>query len=416
MTENIQHSVLDNGLQVITEPIDSVRSASIGFWVKTGSRNETDSQAGITHFLEHMFFKGTKERSPYQIAAALESLGGHLNAFTGTEYTCYYARCLDAHLPIAVEVLSDMVNNSTFPNEEITKEKKVVLEEMKMYKDSPDDFIYEEFSNQVFRQHPLGRPIIGFENTVKSIDQDALFNYVDNRYFPSNMIIATAGNVRHDDVLGYLEKYFNGRVASNTFKSKPETQNLPQAPLSGERRVLEKKIEQTHYIIGKQGLSNTDPLRYQLLLINTILSGGMSARLHQNIREKYGYCYSVNSFIQSFSDTGMFGVYVGTDREYLEHVRDLIIIELKRLQEEKITDKELFEAKSQLKGKLLLAQENMSNRMTRLAKSQIYYDRYVPLDELIEEIDSVSSESVLEFAGQFLNSESFVETVLQPES
>jgi predicted Zn-dependent peptidase len=416
MTEKIHQTVLENGLRVITEPIDSVRSASIGFWVKTGSRNESDEQAGITHFLEHMFFKGTAQRSPYQIAASLESLGGHLNAFTGTEYTCYYARCLDSHLPVAVEVLSDMVNNSTFPTEEISKEKKVVLEEMKMYKDSPDDYIFEEFSNQVFLDHPLGRPIIGFENTVKGIDQNSLFDYVDHRYFPSNMIIAAAGNVHHDEVLEHVENYFQGRVASNTYTPTISKQDLPKSPQAGERRVLEKKIEQTHYIIGKQGLSNTDPLRYQLLLINTILSGGMSARLHQNIREKYGYCYSVNSFIQSFSDTGMFGVYVGTDREYLEHVRDLILIELKRLQDEKISDKELFEAKSQLKGKLLLAQENMSNRMTRLAKSQIYYDRYVPLDELIEEIDSVRSESVLEFAGQFLNSDSFVETVLQPES
>ncbi len=415
MTERIERSLLSNGLQVITEPIDSVRSASIGFWVKTGSRNETDKQAGITHFLEHMFFKGTSKRTPYQIAAALESLGGHLNAFTGTEYTCYYARCLDSHLPIAIDVLSDMVNNSTFPSEEIAKEKKVVLEEMKMYKDSPDDFIFEEFSNQVFGKHPLGRPIIGFEDTVKSIDQDALFDYVDKRYFPSNMIIATAGNVSHDTVMDCINGFFSGRVASNSNGNSTPQQHALEQPPVGDRRVLSKAIEQTHYIIGRQGLSNTDPLRYQLLLLNTVLSGGMSARLHQNIREKYGYCYSVNSFIQSFSDTGMFGVYVGTDKEYLDHVRDLILVELKKLQDEKLTDQEMFEAKSQLKGKLLLAQENMSNRMTRLAKSQIYYDRYVPLDELVAEIDAVTAESVQDFAGQFLNSDSFVETVLQPE-
>lgn len=415
MTERIDRSVLPNGLQVITEPIDSVRSASIGIWVKTGSRNETDKQAGITHFLEHMFFKGTAKRSPYQIAAALESLGGHLNAFTGAEYTCYYARCLDTHLPIAIEVLSDMVNNATFPSEEITKEKKVVLEEMKMYKDSPDDFIFEEFSTQLFGDHPLGRPIIGYEDTVKSITQDALFEYVDSRYFPSNIIIATAGNVSHDTVMDCVHGFFTGRVANNTNLDQSAAQALPSSPASGDRRVLSKAIEQTHYIIGRQGLSNADPLRYQLLILNTVLSGGMSARLHQNIREKYGYCYSVSSFIQSFKDTGMFGVYVGTDREYLDHVRDLILVELKKLQDEKLTDQELFEAKSQLKGKLLLAQESMSNRMTRLAKSQIYYDRYVPLDELVTEIDAVSAESVQDFAGQFLNSESFVETVLQPE-
>lgn len=415
MTERIDRTVLSNGLQVITEPIDSVRSASIGIWVKTGSRNESEKQAGITHFLEHMFFKGTAKRSPYQIAAALESLGGHLNAFTGAEYTCYYARCLDSHVPIAIEVLSDMVNNATFPAEEITKEKKVVLEEMKMYKDSPDDFIFEEFSTQLFGNHPLGRPIIGYEDTVKSITQKALFDYVDSRYFPSNIIVATAGNVSHDTVMDCVNGFFAGRVADNKNIDQTSHQALPDKPASSDRKVLTKAIEQTHYIIGRQGLSNADPLRYQLLILNTVLSGGMSARLHQNIREKYGYCYSVSSFIQSFKDTGMFGVYVGTDREYLDHVRDLILVELKKLQDEKLTDQELFEAKSQLKGKLLLAQESMSNRMTRLAKSQIYYDRYVPLDELVTEIDAVSAESVQDFAGQFLNSESFVETVLQPE-
>lgn len=414
MTETIHRSALQNGLQVLTEPIDSVRSVSIGMWVKTGSRNESHEQAGVTHFLEHMIFKGTQTRSPYQIANALESLGGHLNAFTGTEYTCYYARCLDTHLPIAIEVLSDMVNNSVFPTEEIEKEKKVILEEMKMYRDSPDDFIFEEFSNQVFGHHPLGRPIIGFEHTVKSVDQQSLFNYVDQRYYPSNMIVATAGNVRHDEVLALLEQWYRGRVADN--HPSGQELNLKPVPIpGGDRRVLTKKIEQTHYIIGRQSLSNVDPKRYPLLLLNTVLSGGMSARLHQNIREKYGYCYSVNSFIQSFSDSGMFGVYVGTDEEYLNHVKDLILIEFKRLQDEALTSVELFEAKSQLKGKLLLSQESMSNRMTRLAKSEIYYNRYIPLDELIEEIDRVTADAVQEFAYEFLNSDTFLETILQPE-
>jgi len=414
MTETIHRSTLENGLQVLTEPIDSVRSVSIGIWVKTGSRNESDEQAGVTHFLEHMIFKGTQTRTPYQIANALESLGGHLNAFTGTEYTCYYARCLDSHLPIAIEVLSDMVNNSTFAPEEIEKEKKVILEEMKMYRDSPDDFIFEEFSNQVFGKHPLGRPIIGFEQTVKSVHQKSLFDYVDQRYFPSNMIVATAGNVRHDEVVALLEKWFQGRVADNR-TSEHQAYPKPEPMAGGDRRVLTKKIEQTHYIIGRQALSNVDPKRYPLLLLNTVLSGGMSARLHQNIREKYGYCYSVNSFIQSFSDSGMFGVYVGTDKEYLNHVKDLILIEFKRLQDEVLTNVELFEAKSQLKGKLLLSQESMSNRMTRLAKSEIYYNRYIPLDELIQEIDLVTADAVQEFATEFLNSDSFIETVLQPE-
>jgi predicted Zn-dependent peptidase len=415
MTERIDRTTLPNGLQVVTETIQSVRSVSIGIWIKTGSRHELEKQAGVTHFLEHMIFKGTEKRTPYQIAAALESLGGHLNAFTGTEYTCYYARCLDTHLPIAIEVLSDMVNNSTFVEAEIAKEKKVILEEMKMYRDSPDDYIFEEFSNQLYGKHPLGRPIIGFEKTVKAVDQKSLFDYVDQRYFPSNIIVATAGNVSHDTVLDCLSGFFEGRVANNSAKPAQVIATLPEKQPVADRKVLTKKIEQTHYIIGKQALSNSDPLRYQLLLLNTVLSGGMSARLHQNIREKYGYCYSVSSFIQSFSDTGMFGVYVGTDKEYLDHVRDLILTEFKKLQDDILSDQELFEAKSQLKGKLLLAQENMSNRMTRLAKSEIYYNRYVPIDELVTEIDAVSADSIKDFATEFLTSDSFVETILQPE-
>lgn len=411
----IERSTFGNGIQVLTEHIPSVRSISIGIWVKTGSRHESQEQAGVTHFLEHMIFKGTDRRNPYQIAAALESLGGHLNAFTGTEYTCYYARCLDTHLPVALDVLSDMVNNSQFPEEEIAKEKKVILEEMKMYRDSPDDYVFEEFSNVLFGNHPLGRPIIGFDDTVKAVNRESLFNYVDERYFASNIIVATAGNVTHTEVLDCLEAFFTGRVAENTRPSAFKGNGPVLPPEPGTRKILTRPIEQTHYIIGKQGLSNLDPQRYPLLLLNTVLSGGMSARLHQNIREKYGYCYSVNSFIQSFSDSGIFGVYVGTDKEYLDHVRELILVEFKRLQDEKLNEQELFEAKSQLKGKLLLAQESMSNRMTRLAKSEIYYNRYVPLDELVDEIDAVDAESVQEFAGQFLNSDSFVETILQPE-
>lgn len=415
MIESVERSTFGNGVQVLTEHIPSVRSISIGIWVKTGSRNESAAQAGVTHFLEHMVFKGTEKRSPYQIAASLEMLGGHLNAFTGSEYTCYYARCLDTHLPVALDVLSDMVNNSQFPDGEIAKEKKVIIEEMKMYRDSPDDYVFEEFSNLAFGSHPLGRPIIGYEDTVNAVDRQSLFDYVDRRYFPANLIVATAGNVTHAQVLEVLETFFRGRVAANPTTDAP-TAEPPLEPITaGERRVLTKPIEQTHYIIGRRSLATADPLRYPLLIMNTVLSGGMSARLHQNIREKYGYCYSVNSFLQSYHDTGLFGVYVGTDKEYLDHVRELIMVEFRRLQDEQLTDQELFEAKSQLKGKLLLAQESMSNRMTRLAKSELYYGRYVPLDELVKEIDSVTAESVQNFAAQFLNSESFVETILQPE-
>ncbi len=409
-TENIEKTTLPSGLRVLTETIDSVRSISVGIWIKTGSRHERDEMAGITHFLEHMLFKGTKRRNAFDISSSIEAAGGYLNAFTSSEYTCYYARCLDTELETALDVLSDMVLHSQFPEEEIGKEKKVVIEEMKMYRDSPEDFIFEEFSSQIFENHPLGRPIIGFESTVSAFSRNDLFNYMDERYQPGTIIITVAGNATHQEVNELAAKYFKGR-------KKKEVEEIKSVitPYRQQKRILTRPIEQTHYIIGKRSLSSVDNERYKLLLLNTVLSGGMSSRLHQNIREKYGYCYSINSFIQSFLDTGLFGVYIGTDKDYLDHVKDLIFKEFKALKETKIPEKEFEQAKTQLKGKLLLSQESMSNRMTRLAKSEIYFNRYIPLDELTDSIDAVTREKVLEFSQKFLDENEFTETILLPE-
>jgi predicted Zn-dependent peptidase len=408
--DNINKSTLPSGLRIVTENIDSVRSISVGIWVKTGSRHERDEEAGITHFLEHMLFKGTKKRSQFDISSSIEAAGGMLNAFTSSEYTCYYVRCLDSELNTALDVLSDMVLNSKFPEKEIVKEKKVVIEEMKMYRDSPEDFIFEEFGAQVFENHPLGRPIIGYESTVSAFKRDELFGYLSQRYQPWNIILSVAGNVEHEKVLRLGKEFFNGQKKGETKKDKSIlTPYIPQ------KKILTRPIEQTHYILGKRSLSSSDNERYKLLLMQTILSGGMSSRLHQNIREKYGYCYAIQAFIQSYIDTGIFGVYVGTDQEYLEHVKDLILKEFDILRENKIPDKELAEAKSQLKGKLLLSQESMSNRMTRLAKSEIYFDRYMTLDELIENIDAVNADDVRDFAQDFLNEDEITETILLPE-
>lgn len=408
--ENIEKTTLPSGLRILTETIDSVRSIAVGIWVKTGSRHERDEMAGITHFLEHMLFKGTEHRNAFDISSSIEAAGGYLNAFTSSEYTCYYARCLDTELETALDVLSDMVLHSQFPEEEIEKEKKVVIEEMKMYRDSPEDYIFEEFSSQVFENHPLGRPIIGFESTVSAFSRDDLFHYMDERYQPETIIIAIAGNATHQAVNDLAKKYFKGRK-----KKKVEEIKSIITPYRQQKRILTRPIEQTHYIIGKRSLSSVDDERYKLLLMNTILSGGMSSRLHQNIREKYGYCYSINSFIQSFLDTGLFGVYIGTDKDYLDHVKELIFKEFRALKETKIPEKEFDQAKTQLKGKLLLSQESMSNRMTRLAKSEIYFNRYIPLDELTESIDAVTRDQVLEFSQKFLIEDEFTETILLPE-
>ncbi|HMB97797.1 MAG TPA: pitrilysin family protein [Balneolaceae bacterium] len=410
MKEEIKKTVLDNGLTIVTEYIESVKSVTAGIWVKTGSRHEDDGLAGITHFLEHMLFKGTEKRSSYDIALSMESVGGYLNAFTSTEYTCYYSRCLDTKLETALDVLTDMVRNSRFPEEEMLKEKKVVLEELKMYKDSPDDVIFEEFGSQIFKNHPIGRPIIGFENTIQSFTREDLFDYIGNRYRPDNLLLAVAGNADHDEVVRLAGEMLDIQTEKTT-----ENPKQPLTPYEVSKKVITKQIEQTHMILGRRSLDYDHPEKYILLLANTILGGGMSSRLHQNIREKYGYCYSIGSFNQTYLDSGLFGVYIGTDQEYVDHVRSLIFEEFDRMQSEKVPEKELQQAKAHLKGKLLLSQESTSNRMNRLAKSELYFNRFITLDELVEKIDEVSAEDIKEFSEAFFDKDSYSETLLVPE-
>lgn len=403
-------TTLDNGLKVVTEQVPSVKSVSVGIWVKTGSRNESDRRAGITHFLEHMLFKGTESRSSFDIAMSMESVGGYLNAFTSSEYTCYYSRCLNTQMERALEVLSDMVLHPSFPEEEIAKEKKVVIEEMKMYRDSPDDYLFEEFSNAVFKGHSLGRPIIGFEDTVSAFTRQDLYDYMSERYRPDNLIVAVSGNMEHERVVELAAGYFGGLESEST-----ETEKDTLTDYEKDKLQLTRDIEQTHLILGRRGLNYDHEDKYKLLMANTILGGGMSSRLHQNVREKYGYCYSITTFNQSYSDSGLFGVYVGTDRDYVEHVRELIVRELDRLRGEKVGEQELSEAKAQLKGKLMLSLESMSNRMSRLAKSELYFGRFVTLDELVEHIDAVEAEGLRDFSEKFFDSEQYSEAILLPE-
>ena len=408
--DRIQKTVLPSGLRIVTESIRTVRSLSVGIWVKTGSRHEKDPEAGITHFLEHMLFKGTENRTAFDIALSMEAVGGYLNAFTSPELTCYYARCLDSELDTALDVLTDMVLHSRFPEEETEKEKKVVIEEMKMYRDNPEDFIFEEFHKQLFLPHPLGRPIIGFESTVSGFSRESLFSYMREHYHPMNVIIAVAGNAEHEQVVRLVEKYF--QPLENEFVANGDEPMMDYKP---SKTLIRRPIEQTHFMMGRRALSAVDPDRYKLLLANTVLGSGMSSRLHQNIREKYGYCYHIQSFMEAFRDSGLFGIYAGTDMEYLDHVRELVLVELRRLSQDLIPQKELDEAKSQLKGKLLLAQESMSNRMTRLAKSEVFYDRYITLDELVAEIDSADATQIRDLCETFFDEKQFTETVLMPE-
>lgn len=408
--DNVTKSTLTNGLRIVTERIDSVKSISVGIWVKTGSRNERKELAGVTHFLEHMLFKGTEKRTAFEIAQSMESVGGYLNAFTSSEYTCYYARCVNEQLGRALDVLSDMVLNPSFPEEEVEKEKKVVIEEMKMYRDSPDDYLFEAFTTKMFADHALGRPVLGFEDTVSAFTRQDLYDYMSDRYRPDNLLVAVAGNVDHDEVVQLVSSYFEEKPA---LKTTQETQ--PLDVFHPEKLALTKPIEQTHYILGRRGMHFNHEDKYKLLLANTVLGGGMSSRLHQNVREKYGYCYSIQSFNQSYSDSGIWGVYVGTDKDYVDHVHELVVTELNKLRTEIIPEREFSEAKSQLKGKLLLSQENTSNRMMRLAKSELYFERFVTLDELEENINKVTVEEVLQFSNAFFDQNYFMEAVLTPE-
>lgn len=404
-----QKTTLPSGLTIATEHIEGVKSVTAGIWVKTGSRHETDAQAGVTHYIEHMLFKGTSRRSAFEIAQSMESVGGYLNAFTSTEYTCYYSRCLDTQLERALDVLTDMVNHSVFEEDAMEKEKKVVLEEMKMYKDSPDDYIFEIFSSSLFRDHPIGRPIIGFQDTVSAFGREDLFGYMEERYGRDNLLVAVAGNVNHQQVVDLV-----AQLLDRSGQPKTVTADQPLSEVTPFELEESRQIEQTHMILGRRSLHYDHKDKYQLLLANTLLGGGMSSRLHQNIREKYGYCYSIGTFNQSFTDAGMFGVYIGTDKEYVDHVRTLIFDEFETIRGTLVDEKELSEAKQQLKGKLLLAQESTSNRMTRLAKSELYFHRFVTLDELVEQIDRVTAEDLLAFSQDFFDPKAYSEARLIP--
>jgi len=409
MSESIKQTRLDNGLTILTEQVPYVRSLSAGILVKTGSRYESSDEAGITHFLEHMLFKGTANRNSFKLANDIESRSGMINAGTSHEYTIYYVRGLDKELATVLEVLSDMIINPIFPADELEKEKKVVIEEIKMYNDSPDDFVYEQFISQIFDKHPLGRPILGYEETITEYSREKLYAYMSKFYSPNNMIVSVAGNVNHEEIVEIIKKQFGHLKAVADF---PKTDEIPV--FTKDRVVLRKEIEQTHLVIGRRALSSNSDDRFKFLLMNMILGVGFSSRLYQNIREKYGYCYSINTINQSFYDTGSFAVAAGTDEEYVDHLRELIFAEFKKMAETPVSFEELDSAKAKLNGMLLMGQESLNNRMNRMAKSEMYYGRYISLDEIEQNINKVTEDDIQSFCQDFLNPDFYSETVLLP--
>lgn len=370
------------------ENIPTVRSVAIGVWIGTGSRFENTKNNGISHFLEHMFFKGTKTRTAREIAESFDSIGGQVNAFTSKEYTCYYAKVLDTHAPYALEVLADMFFNSTFDEGELLKEKNVVLEEIKMYEDTPDDIVHDMLSRASFQNHELGFPILGTEETLHTFNGNTLRDYMNTHYVPEEVVISIAGNI-DESFTQEVEKYFGGYKPSSITKA--ETNSPVFHP---EKLARKKETEQAHLCLGFPGLSLKDKRSYSLIILNNIFGSSMSSRLFQEVREQKGLAYSVFSYHSAFQDNGIFTIYGGTAPNQLDELYDTITNILEDLNENGITDKELKNSKEQIKGNLMLSLESTNSRMSRNGKHELILGYHRTLDDMVESIDQVSKEDV----------------------
>ncbi len=404
---NIQRQVLPNGLTILTEKMDHIRSVSIGIWVKSGSRHEDPNVNGISHFVEHMVFKGTSSRSAEDIARQVDSIGGNMDAFTGKETICFNVKVLDEHLPVAVDILSDMVLHPIFDVKEISRERGVILEEIKMDEDNPDYLVHEIFTQNFFKGHPLGKPILGTKETVRRFDQEAIWGYYGGKFSPGNMIISAAGNLNHKEFVDLLRQRFEQLpVGSNGWHDTP--------PKINSRIIMRNKkaLEQVQICVGVPSYPISHDRRYVTYILNTLLGGGMSSRLFQNVREKQGLVYSIFSELNPFRDTGMLSVYAGTSRESAPKVVQSIVHEFRELKTEPISQEELQRAKDQLKGSLMLSLESSTARMSNLARQEMYYDHFFTMDEIIDRIQAVTVEDLLQTANELFQPQLIAVTVL----
>ena len=397
-------TVLPGGLRVITESLPAVRSVSFGIWAGVGSRDEDPDHAGATHYLEHLLFKGTGRRSALDISAAIDAVGGELNAFTAKEYTCYYARVLDADLPLAIDVLSDMMTGSVLDPAEIDAERTVILEEIAMNDDDPSDTAHEAFGQQLYGDTPLGRPVLGTVDSVKSIAREQIAEHYRARYTPENLVIAAAGRVDHEQVADLTAKCFADVLTSD---AAPVPARLPVLagpdPGSGTGvRLISRSIEQANLVLGCSGLARTDDRRFALGVLNAALGGGMSSRLFQEVREKRGLAYSVYSFTSQHSDCGMWGIYAGCLPAKATEVITICLEEIAKVCATGLTESELERGKGQLRGSIVLGLEDPSSRMSRLGKSELVYPRLEPVDEVLAAIDAVTGDQVLQIASAIL--------------
>ncbi|AXI39793.1 peptidase M16 [Bacillaceae bacterium ZC4] len=403
----IKKYTCQNGVRIILESIPTVRSVAIGVWIGTGSRNETKETNGISHFLEHMFFKGTEKRTAREIAEAFDKIGGQVNAFTSKEYTCYYAKVLDEHANYALEVLADMFFNSVFEEEELNKERNVVLEEIKMYEDTPDDIVHDLLSQAAFGDHPLGYPILGIEKTLSSFTGDALKSYMEKYYTPDNIVISVAGNVQ-ESFIQEVEKWFGN------FKSSHKKEKYKEPVFLDQKIAKKKETEQAHLCIGFKGLRVGHDDIYSLIVLNNILGGSMSSRLFQEVREEKGLAYSIFSYHTSYEDSGVLTIYGGTGRNQLNILFETIFQTIEKLKKSGITEKELMHSKEQIKGNLMLSLESTNARMSRNGKNELLLGKHRSLDEIIETVNRVDIMSVNELI-QHIFTDEYAVSLISPE-
>jgi len=389
--ERIRVSRLDSGIRVVTESLPELRSAAVGFWVGTGSRDEPDALAGASHFLEHLLFKGTARRSAQEIAEEVESVGGDMNAFTAQELTAYYVRVPDLRLPLALDILSDIVWSPALEADDVESERQVILEEIRMRDDTPDDLVHDVFASAVFPAHPIGREIVGSPETITAMDRDAIASFHASHYHPSNVVVAAAGNLEHDEVVAMVEAGLanaplGDRPARPLYRG--ETDPVPLV-------AVEDDLEQVHLVLGMRALPRQDPDRYAFGVLNQVLGGGMSSRLFQEVRERRGLAYSVYSYRAAYEETGALGIYAGTAPERVDELLSVLEEQLDRILDDGgVSDRELDAAKGHLTGSLALSLESSSSRMHRIGRSELLLGEIPTLDELVAECDAVTAGDV----------------------
>ena len=399
---------LSNGIRVVSETLPKSRSVSIGVWVKVGSRHEPEEIGGVSHFIEHLFFKGTEKRTAKDIAIEMDSIGGEMNAFTTQETTTYYAKVVDEHLPVAVDILSDILMGSKFDPLEMEKERKVILEEIKGVEDTPDDYIHEFFTNTVWAGNSLGRPILGTKETIRALKHDDIVSYIDKYYSPKEIVISVAGNFEHASLIEILNASF-GKLSRNGIAKTEITPTFTRAVA-----VKKKQLEQVQICIGCKGLYFTHEDRFVLSALNTVLGNSMSSRLFQEVREQNALAYSIYSYMTSYRDTGLLTVYAGTDPSNALEVVRLVVLEFGKIKEEGISQAEEARVRNQIKGNLVLALESSNSHMSRLARQEIYFGKYLSIDDIIKGVEKVTSEQVRQLAQQLFTRENISLTILGP--